>query len=60
MQTMREIMGRTEEQLNLRRIGFCYLVVIFLVVLAFGVTYLDFSQKDPLTTEAPVATGDPD
>ena len=60
MQTMKEIMGRTDEQLNLRNTGFCYLLVIVLVVLAFGVTFLDTVQKNPSTTETSVATGDPD
>jgi len=42
MQTLKEILGREDERLNLRNVGFCVAVVLVLVAIALGVTQLQF------------------
>jgi len=42
MQRLKEILMREDERLNLRNVGFCFLVVVFLVAIAFGVGNMKF------------------
>ncbi len=40
MQTFKEVVGRKEERQNLKNVGFCVLVVLALVMGAFGLVYM--------------------
>ena len=42
MQTLKEILDRQEERLNLRNVGFCVAVVLVLLAIIFGVAQLTF------------------
>ena len=40
MRTLKEILGREEERLNLRNVGFCVLTVLALITVAFGIAHI--------------------
>lgn len=58
MQRLKEILMRQDERLNLKNVGFCFLVVISLVAIAFGVVNMKFLfQSSPdQGTQQPVAS----
>lgn len=40
MQTLKDVLGREEERVNLRNMVLCYVVTLLFVFAIFGVTYL--------------------
>lgn len=57
MQTFKEVFRREEERQNLKHIGFCFLVVIVLVVGSFGLASLQFVfEKSHKSVEGWTAT----
>ena len=46
MQSLKEVMDREEERLNLRNVGLCVVAVLVLVAITFGVAELRFLFQD--------------
>jgi len=49
MQTLHDVLSRTDERMNLKSVGFCTLVVLLLVGVAFGI--MNFRTIFPQTQE---------
>jgi len=61
MQKLKEILMREDERVNLKNIGFCTLVILALVAVAFGIVNMKFlfesspggPASGPVATETP-------
>jgi hypothetical protein len=45
MGSLKEVLGRHEERFDLKNMGFCFLAVVVLVAIIFGITNLGLWQK---------------